>query len=302
MFSFRSSGDEQETVEEKLMDNPWDYSEQIKLATLADLPPAEGIFRTNYQKGAFAFSVEDAELVNEQGDRAWSPVKAEHKRGTVSTGPIRLELYHNYEDQWSHQPRLRVFYPFTDELVTNLNGIQVTVKDKDESPQLAYEEFSAPRSSRDGESWMAPRFSLESRKYEAEVIVLEGLELESGEKLDSLEGEVVFRLPRQIAETRFELPAVGESIQYPGGTVTLTKVSFRGIARISLSVSGYFQNVLSIVALNDKNERIRHAQIYRREDSLGIDFDNRSDIREFVLYSSAAVDNVGYAFRIEPEY
>jgi hypothetical protein len=239
---------------------------------------------------------------SERGDRDWSPVEAEHRRGTVSAGPIRLELYHNHEEKWSYEPLLRVFYPFTDELVSNLNGIRVTMKDKNESPYVVHEEFSSPWSSLDGEIWLSPRYSLKGRKYEAEVIELEGLGLESGEKLDSLEGEIVFRLPGQIVETPFDMPAVGESVQFPGGAVTLTKVSFSGIARISLSVSGDYQNVLSIVALNDKNEGIRHAQIYRREDSLGIDFDNRADIRKFVLYSAAAVNEVGYAFKFEPEY
>ncbi|HSG32564.1 MAG TPA: hypothetical protein VLB82_13590 [Thermodesulfobacteriota bacterium] len=129
------------------------------------------------------------------------------------------------------------------------------------------------------------------------------LDLETGTKIETLEGKLTFRLPQKISRTEIEISEIGKPVNINEDTkITIREINRGFIPRLKIDFEGKTKKLINIIAITDTGKRIFPAQTRLENDIWEIQYDLGQTFThlEVVMADEQAV--IEYPFNLKPEY
>jgi len=128
------------------------------------------------------------------------------------------------------------------------------------------------------------------------------LDLETGQKVDNLNGKLVFRLPQKISRTKIELSEFGKPININENTITVREINRGFIPRMKIDFEGQTEKLVNIVAITQTGERVFPAQTRLEDNKWEIQYDLGHVYTYLELIMAEDQSIIEYPFNLKPEY
>ena len=219
------------------------------------------------------------------------------------SGPLIITHAHKYNDKWSNQPSLQIYMPFFAELVGNLSALEVHITDPlNQKTQKEFKDFvkiSAGQNTETGE--YVASYSYKESPYIVKNIWID-LDLETGTKIQTLDGKLTFRLPQKISRTQIELSEIGKPININENTIILQQINKGFIPRMKIDFEGETEKLINLVAITQTGERAFPAQTELSDNKWLIQFDLGHIYTHLELIMAEDQAIIEYPFNLKPEY
>jgi len=218
-------------------------------------------------------------------------------------GPLIITNEHKYDQKWSNQPSLQIYMPFFPELIGNLSALETHItkplNQKDQKEFKEFVEISAGQNTETGE--YVARYSYKENPYIVKNIWID-LDLETGTKIETLEGKLIFRLPQKVSRTKVELSEIGKPVNINENTLTVREINKGFIPRMLIDFEGQTEKLINIVAITQTGERVFPAQTELSDNKWLIQFDLGHIYTHLELIMAEDQSIIEYPFNLKPEY
>jgi|GEM_PF-4628004 len=287
-------------VSERLFEKSIDFAishEQLLAANPANQYQINHLPSATYKKQLDVFSNTDlsqvtVESVKNQFYFSKPPI------GSHQINPLKLFLTHDYQSSWGFNPKLHITLPLIDSLTFNLQAIEINVEQ--ESPFKTFVEtrpsFVINKDNSIGK--YKGNKTLSGNEYLFKSTELK-LDIKSGDKLESLKGNITYNLPSSITQTKIEFPELNQTIKNADTEITLSKINSNFIPRFIFKVKS--DNLVNLVAITDEG-KFYPAQHEFKNGLWELQYNLNPKIDSFLLLTSKGVEKVVLPFEIKPDY
>ncbi len=166
--------------------------------------------------------------------------------GSTEISPVKLFVSHDYKSNWNFQPKLQVAMPLIEALAFNLQAVEVEI-----AQEAPFKTFINGFTDYTIKSIGKYRGQLKVGEFEYNLKKVDlKLPLESGQKLSSLKGNFIYRLPKKVQYIDLAFPDLGQEINAAGTKLTLTAIKTGVMANYIFAVSG--DDLINIVAITEQ--------------------------------------------------
>ncbi|NIS09268.1 MAG: hypothetical protein GWO07_11005 [Candidatus Dadabacteria bacterium] len=217
--------------------------------------------------------------------------------------PILITAEHKFNQKWYSQPMLQVYMPFIGELNKNLSALEVHItkplNEKTKKEFTKFTEIRAPQSTKTGE--YVTSYSHKDSPYMVDQIGID-LDLETGTKIETLEGKLTFRLPQKVTRTEVELSEIGKPMNINENIITVREINKGFIPRLKIDFEGNTEKLITIIAITDTGQRIFPAQTRLENNTWEIQYDLGPAFTHFEVVMADEQTVIEYPFSLKPEY
>jgi len=220
-----------------------------------------------------------------------------------SKSPIIITVEHDYDEKWSNTPELRIYMPFFAKLIKNLSALEIHItKPLNQKTNKELQEFRDIRAAQKTDTGeYVSGYSYKDTPYISNRMWLY-LDLETGTKIETLEGKLIFRLPQKISRTEVELSEIGKPININGNTLTVREINRGFIPRLKIDFEGQTEKLVTLIAITDKGKRIFPHQTDLRDNKWVIQYDLGPVYTHLELVMAEEQTKIEYPFNLKPEY
>ncbi len=242
------------------------------------------------------------QLKEPQNSYYWKE-RRKHLVGETLSGPLKIELSHDWKSRWSYEPDIYITYPMIDGIYPNFNGIEVQINQATAQPLIltGTPSINYGFNKRDG---FKPyyRYLMNQTPYSRIRIDLDNYPIESEGKIDTLSGSVNLLLPTAIKKNSVQFPDLGDQVSFSRSDISLKKIKFGSFSKYEFEITGEQREVLHVVAQTNNHALITPNQNYLREGKRILVFDPRDDYALLDIYTAKDTKKVRYPFSITPAY
>jgi len=180
--------------------------------------------------------------------------------GSTEINPVKLLVSHDYQSKWSFQPKLQIVMPLIEALAFNLQAVAVEIEQ--ETPFMVFVNAGVGHVIKEDKSIGDYRGHLNvgEFKYLLNRVDLK-LPLESGQKLSTLKGKLIYNMPKKVRHIDFALPDLGQVINVAGVELTLIAIETGFMANYIFEVSG--DELINIVAITEQGDFYPNQQSFK---------------------------------------
>jgi len=169
--------------------------------------------------------------------------------GSTEISPVKLFISHDYQSNWSFQPKLHIVMPLIEPLAFNLQA--VTVEVDQETPFKAFVNAGVGYYINDGKTIGNYNGHVELGNFEYLINQVDlKLPLESGQKLSILKGKLSYHLPKKVQHINVTFPELGQVVNVSGVELKLTAIEAGFMSFYTFEVSG--DELINMVAITEQ--------------------------------------------------
>ncbi|WP_144392134.1 hypothetical protein [Pleionea sediminis] len=217
---------------------------------------------------------------------------------TERPSSVHVMLFHDYKSQWGNKPELKMIYPLIEDISFSPSVVSVTVN----SPQYAKIYLKNRPSFRINSDRsigpIRPYFEINNKEFVLETVRLP-MELEAGEKISNLEGEVVFNVPDSLSIEQLAIPALGKSITKHDVKIVFKKITNGFVSSYIFEVSG--EKFFNLIAIT-KEGRHYPTQVLFKEGRWELGFPLNPRLNKLQLITFEGSKKKTFPFTLKPEY
>ncbi len=218
--------------------------------------------------------------------------------GSTEISPVKLFVSHDYQSNWSFQPKLHLAMPLIEALAFNLQAVAVEIEQ--EVPFKSFVNASVGHVIKADKSIGEYNgdFDIGKTEYLLKQVDLK-LPLKSGQKLSTLKGNVIYQLPKSVQYIDLAFPELGKTINVGGIELTLIAIKAGFMASYTFEVSG--DDLINIVAITDQGSFYPTQQRFE-EGKWQLKYNLHPTIRSLKVLVSKGQEKIIKAFAIDLNY
>ncbi|MEN8136143.1 MAG: hypothetical protein ABFS18_11505 [Thermodesulfobacteriota bacterium] len=183
----------------------------------------------------------------------WSGISGNSIYEGIVWPGVKMWLYHD-PDNWSPQPKAKVYLPVLPELQGVLSVLSSRVEiPSAEEDQPVYQRIQYPHYIKSGKLSIDREY--QGLKIFGQTIALNA-ETKQGRKLDRLKGELIVRLPLKISKTKIPLNDLWKGVEVDGIKVAITEVSWSVFTGYRLKIDGAIERLVNLHGIMKNGTRI----------------------------------------------
>ena len=238
-----------------------------------------------------------------------------HEPGKVSFGntrhivsewrhaPMILTVDHNMQYAWNTSPIFELHIPFFDSLAGNLGAVELQIRNlkDDAAHRMAVGAMTIYSTYGHKEKVFKPRKIFRNVGFTLASTSL-NIGLEQKQKIRSLSGQLIIRLPQTVHYTKLSMPGFYKATEVEQLKISLKEIDQGQIPRLKYEVTGNVNHFINLVAITSTGERLFPTQSDLNKGKWVIQYALRNDIEQLELIHAGTLSTIEYPFELKATY